>query len=522
MKTALLFRGRGEIIYMITLRGRSMFPLRRCLAGIGPNMHKAQTVIRTTLTSFAIAILAHSAASAESTSQPNIVIIFADDLGYGDVGCYGATKIATPNIDRLASQGMKFTDAHSAASLCSPSRYGLLTGRSPWRLHKKGNGYRLRSGDMTIAAFLKNSGYQSAAIGKWHLGYSKDWNKIPITGPLEVGFDYHFGVPQNHNDSTRAFIENHDLVGRKLGEDFRIVKGRDFPEGLAEPRVEDQVDKMLTEKAVEFIRRSAENRFFLYFTPCAPHTHVTPAAKFRGSSKAGLFGDHVQELDSHVGTILRTLDELSLTENTLVIFTSDNGSTPKDFKGTQGVKLNLNDDSGDIRTKFKTAKEDAKKLGHVTNGPWRDGKGYSYEGGHRIPFIARWPGQIAAGTSSKCTTTMTDLFATAADIIDQDLPSEAAEDSFSLLPVLLGKEQQIVGRESVFILGNGKDSAIAVCTGKWKLIVRYGSDKGRGNELYDLSEDPGELTNLVGEHPEIAKQLAAAFQQAEAAGRTRL
>gem|GEM_PF-2799388 len=203
------------------------------------------------------------------------------------------------------------------------------------------------------------------------------------------------------------------------------------------------------------------------------------------------------------------------------MFTSDNGSTPKDFKGTQGVRLNLNDDSGDIRTKFKTAKEDAKKLGHVTNGPWRDGKGYSYEGGHRIPFIARWPGQIAAGTSAKCTTTMTDLFATAADIVDQDLPSKAAEDSFSLLPVLQGKEERIVGRESVFILGNGKDSAVAVCTGKWKLIVRYGNDQDRGNELYDLSEDPGELKNLADEHPEIAKQLAASFQEAETAGRTR-
>ena len=277
----------------------------------------------------------------------------------------------------------------------------------------------------------------------------------------------------------------------------------------------------MTKKAVEFIRRNAENRFFLYFTPCAPHTHVTPVATFRGTSEAGLFGDHVQELDSHVGTILSTLDELRLTENTLVIFASDNGSTPKDFKGTNGVRLNLADDSGDIRRKFKTAKEDAKKLGHVTNGQWRDGKGYAYEGGHRIPFIARWPGRIAAGASSECTISMTDLFATAADIVDRDLPAEAAEDSFSLLPVLLGKEKQVAGRESVFILGNGKDSSVAVCTGKWKLIIRYGSDQDRGHELYDLSEDPGEIRNVTNEHPEIAKRLAAAFQKAEAAGRTR-
>lgn len=462
-----------------------------------------------------------SVTAGESASKPNIVVIFADDLGYGDLSCYGATKIATPNIDRLASQGMTFTDAHSAASLCSPSRYGLLTGRAPWRLHKKGNGYRLTPGQMTLAAFLKDAGYTSAAVGKWHLGYSNDWNKLPITGPLEVGFDYHFGVPQNHNDSSRAFIENHDLVGRKPGEEYRIVKGRDFPEGLATPRIEDQVDTTLTQKAVDFIRRSGEKPFFLYFTPCAPHTHVTPAAAFRGSSQAGLFGDHVQELDSHVGQILSTLDELKLSKNTLVIFTSDNGSTPKDFKGTQNVRLNLADDSGDIRTKFITAKADAKKLGHVTNGPWRDGKGYSYEGGHRIPFIARWPSRIEPGTLSACTMTMTDLFATAADIVEGSLPDEAAEDSFSLLPILLGKADQIADREAIFILGNGKDSAVAVCTGQWKLIVRYGNDKDQGNELYDLSKDPGELKNVAGEYPEVADQLAKAFAKAEAAGRTR-
>lgn len=480
-----------------------------------------QTAVRHAVMSVAISLCVHSAAQGETASHPNIVVIFADDLGYGDISCYGATKIATPNIDRLASEGMRFTDAHSAASLCSPSRYGLLTGQSPWRLHKKGNGYRLSPDRMTLASFLKGQGYTTAAIGKWHLGYSKDWNKPPITGPLEVGFDYHFGVPQNHNDSTRAFIENHDLVGRKPDEEFRIVKGQDFPEGLSQPRVEDQVDDTLTSKAVAFLRKNADNPFFLYFTPCAPHTHVTPAAEFRGASSAGLFGDHVQELDSHVGTILKTLDDLKLANNTLVIFTSDNGSTPKDFKGTQGVHLNLADDSGDIRIKFKTAKADAKKLGHVTNGPWRDGKGYAYEGGHRIPFIARWPGQIEADASSECTTNLTDLFATAADIVGDVLLVDAAEDSFSLLPVLLGKEAQIASRKSIFILGNGKDSAVAVCTGKWKLIVRYGVDQGRGHELYDLSKDPSELKDLANENPEIVQQLAADFQEAEAAGRTR-
>ena len=278
-------------------------------------------------------------------------------------------------------------------------------------------------------------------------------------------------MPSNHNDSTRVFIEDHDIFGRTPGAKYQVVNGQDLPVGVDHPRVEDQVDKTLTNKAVEFIRRNASNQFFLYFTPCAPHTHVTPDASFRGTSKAGLFGDHVQELDSHVGTILRTLDELDLADNTLVIFTSDNGSTPKDFKGTQGVQLNLADDSSDIRRRFKTAKADAKELGHVTNGPWRDGKGYAYEGGHRVPFIARWPGKIEPGTSSECTTNLTDLFATTAEIVNRKLPDDAAEDSFSLLPVLLGKEEQVLGRDSIFVLGNGKDSAVAVCGGKWLSLI---------------------------------------------------
>ncbi|WP_411847556.1 arylsulfatase [Roseibacillus persicicus] len=445
---------------------------------------------------------------------PNIVVILADDLGYGDLSCYGASRISTPNIDLLAKEGMKMSDAHSAASLCSPSRYGVLTGKAPWRLHKKGNGYRIASGQPTMASFLKEHGYVSAAIGKWHLGYSKDWNQLPITGPLEVGFDYHFGVPQNHNDSTRAFIENHDLVGRKPGEEFRIVKGQDFPDGLAEPRVDDQVDTTLTNKAVDFIRKNAGGPFFLYFTPCAPHTHVTPAEDFRGTSKAGLYGDHIQELDAHVGTLLRTLEDLELTEETIVIFTSDNGSTPKDFKGTHGVNLNLASEAGEVRKKFRTAKEDAKKMGHVTNGIWKDGKGHPYEGGHRVPFVVRWPGKIAAGSESDALLTLTDLFATAADVIDEELPENGAEDSFSVLPVFLGEGQP--ERSAIFIQGDGKDEAISVCAGQWKLIAR-----AEGSELYDLSQDPGESNNLLEEKPEVAARLRAALDEAESKGRTR-
>ena len=470
----------------------------------------------------ALACLLLAIGSTADAQQPNIVVIFADDLGIGDLSCFGATKISTPNIDGLAKEGMTLTEAHAAASLCSPSRYGLLTGRSPWRLHKKGNGYQLKPDRLNIASFLKKSGYKSAAIGKWHLGYSKDWNKQPITGPLEVGFDYHFGVPSNHNDSTRVYIEDHDIFGRSPGKKYKVVnKGKDLPEGVDQPRFEDQVDTMLTSKAVDFIRRNAANPFFLYFTPCAPHTHVTPKASFRGTSQAGLYGDHIQELDSHVGTILKTLDDLNIADNTLVIFTSDNGSTPKDFKGTQGVNLNLVDDSGDIRRLFKTAKRDAKKMGHVANGQWRDGKGHPYEGGHRVPFIARWPGQIAPNSKSDCTTNLTDLFATFGAIVDRELPQDAAEDSFSLLPILLGQADRVAHRDNVFILGNGKDTAVAVCGGKWKLVVWYGDAQQQGHELYDLSSDPGEQINLSKDYPEVVKHLADAYFAADAAGRTR-
>lgn len=464
----------------------------------------------------------HTTISAKSTDKrPNIVVILADDLGYGDVGCYGATKIRTPNIDRLALEGMMFTDAHTAASVCSPSRYGLMTGRSPWRLHQKGNGYKLEPGRTTLASLVKAEGYRSAAIGKWHLGYGPDWEKPLSPGPLEAGFDYHFGVPTNHNDQYRAFVENHNFVGLKPGESLRVVKGQVFPSGLAEPRIEDQVDTTLTAKAVGFIRDNADRPFFLYFTPCAPHTHVTPAGPFRGTSQAGLFGDHIQELDAHVGEILSTLDELQLTDQTFIIFTSDNGSTPKDFKGTQHVVLNLADESGDIREKFKSAKADAKAMGHVTNGPWHDGKGSPYEGGHRVPFIARWPGHIAAGSSSSHLLCLTDMLATMSDLLDAKLADDAGEDSLSILPILLGKQPDSSLRNVAFIQGDTKDNAIAVCSGSWKLIESRNSERQKVHQLYDLSKDQGETTDIAREHRALVRQLAAALDKARTDGRIR-
>lgn len=453
--------------------------------------------------------------------KPNIIIILADDLGYGDVGCYGATKIKTPNIDRLALEGRKFTDAHAPASVCSPSRYGLLSGRYPWRLHQKNNDYHLEQDRMNIASMLKTQGYRSAAIGKWHLGYSKDWNQLPITGPLEVGFDYHFGVPQNHNDSYRAFIENHDIVGRKPAEPFRIVKGSSFPEGLAQPRVEDLVSGTLVTKALHFIEENRERPFFLYFTSVIPHTHITPAEQFRGKSEAGLYGDYIQELDNHVGQIVAALERLKLSERTLVLFTSDNGAAPDDFKGTQNVMLNLASEAGGVREKFKTAKRDARALGHNANAPWHDGKGTPFEGGHRVPFIARWPGQVPAGTISDDTICFTDLLATIAGISEVTLPHSEGGDSFNILPALRGEALEEPIRKLTVLQGDMHDDALAVRSGPWKLIESKAAKGGQKHQLYDLVKDPGETKNLAAEQPEVVNELAAALAKVRDDGRSR-
>jgi arylsulfatase A-like enzyme len=451
---------------------------------------------------------------------PNIVVIMADDLGFGDVGCYGATKIATPHIDRLAREGMRFTDAHAPASVCSPSRYGLMTGRSPWRLQQRGNDYHLEPGRLTLASLLHAHGYRTAAIGKWHLGYSADWNSPPITGPLEAGFDEHFGVPQNHNDPFRVFIENHDLFGRRPGETYRPVPGG-LPEGIASPRVDDLVDTTLTAKAVDFIRRSARRPFFLYFTPCAPHTHVTPAEAFRGTSQCGLLGDHIQELDAHIGEIVATLAELGLTDDTLLFVTSDNGSSPRDFRGSRNAMLNLASEAGGVREKARSAKADARRMGHVTNGPWHDGKGTPYEGGHRVPFIARWPGRIAPGSVSDQPLCLTDLLATVAELLAATLPADAGEDSFSFLPILLGTPPTGPVRTHTFILGDAKNLTMAVRAGSWKLIESGTSRDRRVFELYDLSADPGETVDRAQDRPETVQELAAALEEARVAGRTR-
>jgi arylsulfatase A-like enzyme/lysophospholipase L1-like esterase len=462
-----------------------------------------------------------TSARAADAPRPNFVFILADDLGYGDLSCYGATKIKTPNLDRLAREGLRFTDAHTPGSVCSPTRYGLLTGRYAWRGRLKkgvvntGDPALIEPGRLTLPALLQAHGYRTALIGKWHLGFGSegqptDWNQPLRPGPLEAGFGYYFGIPVNHNDTLRCYVENHDIVGRKPGEPFRLVRGADYPAGLAEPRVDDLVDTALTARAVKFIGENRERPFFLLFAPCAPHTHVTPAGPFRGGSEAGLYGDYVQELDAHVGEILDTLRQHQLAERTLVVFSSDNGGQLKDIPGV-GWRLNLASEAGDLRARKATAKADARRLGHLTNGDWRGGKGDIYEGGHRVPMVVRWPGRIATNAISDALVCLTDWLSTTAALLDTNLPSSAGEDSVSFLPVILGPTNTQSARST--LVSQDNQGVYAFRDGPWKLVETAPHPAGTPPELYHLGEDPREQRNRAVELPEVVDRLQEALNR---------
>lgn len=287
------------------------------------------------------------------------------------------------------------------------------------------------------------------------------------------------------------------------------------PEGLAQPRVDDQVDTVLAGKAVRFIEGNHKSPFFLYYTPVSAHTYVVPAERFRGTSGAALYGDYVQELDAHVGEILDTLDRLKLTERTLVVLSSDNGGALKDF-GKAGWPLNLASEAGDVRRKYRTAKHDAQELGHLTNGALREGKGTAYEGGLRVPFIVRWPGRTPAATVSDQTVCLTDLLATTASILGVKLPEGAGEDSFDVLPALTNPDLKEPIRQTTVL--HGGNGVFAFRSGPWKLVEGTGR---KPHELYNLADDPGETKNLAAEQPDRVAKLAAALAKARSDSRTR-
>lgn len=477
--------------------------------------------------------------SAEPAEKPNIVLILADDLGYGDVGCYGASRVKTPNLDRMAEEGLRFTDGHSTSATCTPSRYSLLTGEYAWR--RQGTGILpgnaamiIEPGRPTLPGVLRQAGYTTGAVGKWHLGLGAgdlDWNGDIKPGPLEIGFDYAFLIPATGDRVPCVYVENHRVVGLDPGDPIRVSytdkignepTGRENPELLkvkpshghdativngisrigfmsggqsARWKDEDMADA-ITARAVKFIERSAERPFFLYFATHDIHVPRVPHPRFTGTSGCGVRGDVIQQLDWCVGEILTTLKRLNLDERTMVIFTSDNGPVVDDGYADGAVE-DLND--------------------HAPAGPLRGSKYTFYEGGTRVPFIARWPGQIKPGVS-EALVCQVDLLASCAALAGAQPPVGAGPDSVDVLPALLGESQ--TGREQL-VEHAGR---LALRRGMWKLVPGGGNrpaqakTAGKGPELYDLENDLGETANVAGDHPDQVKKLGAELNRIRAAG----
>ncbi len=466
-----------------------------------------------------------------AAEKPNIVVILADDLGYGDVKVFNpAGKISTPNLDALAGAGAMFTDAHSPSAVCSPTRYGLMTGRYAWRSKLKsgvlgGLSPRLiEPNRLTVAQFLKDNGYHTACIGKWHLGM--DWQLKPgkqvselsiepreqvfnveydrpiKNGPNSVGFDYYFGISASLDMVPYTFIENDKVTANPTEDrDLAMFVGKPARtrKGPAAPGFEaEDVLPKLRDKAVSYIaeRAGAKGPFFLYLPLTTPHTPVAPSKDWAGTSKLNAYADFVMETDAAVGAVLTALKKHGFEDNTLVIFTSDNGCSPQaDFPALL-------------------------KLGHNPNHVFRGNKADIYEGGHRVPFIVRWPGKVKAGTESKALAIHTDIFATCADAIGAKPPDAAAEDSVSLLPALgLGNGPVRKG-----LVVHSAQGFFGVREGNWKLCLCPGSggwsDPKPGKEpadapaiqLFDLTADIGERTNLQGKHPEVVERLTKQLQ----------
>jgi arylsulfatase A-like enzyme len=459
-------------------------------------------------------------------ARPNIVYILADDLGYGDLSCMNRqSAIRTDNLDRLAAEGMIFTDAHSGSAVCTPTRYGVLTGRYSWRsLLKKGvtwgdSPHLIEPDRMTVASMLKPYGYHSACIGKWHLGW--DWamkadnpKEIDFTqpiqhGPTTNGFDYSFCIPASLDIPPYVYVENDRVTALPN----RIVEGKEgkrlMREGLTGADFKHlEVLPRLTEKAVTYLdeRGRQDAPFFLYFPMPAPHTPILPTKEFQGKSGTNAYGDFLLQIDWAVGQIMTALQRNGCKDNTLVIFTSDNGPSPN------------------------AGFEELAALGHHPSDIFRGHKADIFEGGHRIPFIARWPGRVKAGSTCRDTTCLTDLMATAADINGITLPDNAGEDSVSMLANLLDTATGPVRQATVHHSVNG---SFSIRQGRWKLLLCPGSGgwsppKPNSNEakqlppvqLYDLSTDISETTNVQHKRPDVVKRMTDLLQQYVDRGRS--
>lgn len=478
-----------------------------------------------TVLSFALTGTAHSA---ENPRKPNVVVILADDLGWGSLGCYGApvSMIRTPNIDRLAREGRRFTDASSTASVCTPSRYSLLTGSYCWRTQLKRDALStfapllIRPGRLTLASMLHELGYRTAAIGKWHLGYGTaartDYTQTLRPGPLEVGFDDHFGVPSNHGDVTGVYVDNDHVLGLMStvlapsgAANYRGNKyiGLDAPH-----RVDQEVMTVLTARATEWLERQDASRpFFLFYAPVAIHEPVTPSSKTAGTSGIGLLGDWIHELDQSVGQVLEVLDRRGMADDTLVVFTSDHGGV---YEPTQ-----------------KRPETDAINAGFKPNGPFRGGKLSVWQGGFQVPLVVRWPGHVPSGSTSHEMTSLVDVLATVASLVGFRLPppASAAEDSYDMSADWLGQKHTPIRSD---MITHSCDGNFVLRQGPWKYIEGKPAPgtperivKIRKKEfvraLYNLADDVHEEHNLLAEHPDIADRLQAQLDAERDRGFTR-
>lgn len=506
----------------------------------------ANLLTRRALLGSSLSLAAALRARAATPRRPNIVYVYADDLGYGDVSCYGATRVKTPNIDRAAASGVRFTHAHSTSATCTPSRYSLLTGEYAWR--KPGTGVLpgdarliIEPGRFTLPAMLKQAGYRTGVVGKWHLGLGNgniDWNREIAPGPLEIGFDESFIMPATGDRVPNVFVEGrrvvnldpadpivvnyeHNLPGQPTGaanpellrmrhshgHDNSIVNGIGrigyMSGGKRALWVDEDMADTFTGQAVRFIERNQAAPFFLYFATHDIHVPRVPNKRFVGATGMGPRGDAIAEFDWTVGQMLDTLDRLKLTSNTLFIVTSDNGPVVDDGYQDQAVE----------------------KLGdHRPAGPLRGGKYSAYDGGTRVPFITRWPGEVKPGVSH-APVSQIDLLASLASLTGQALPATAGPDSFNLLPALLGQPKK--GRPHIVEHAN----ALSLIVGGWKVIQpRNGQKRNQtGNELgndpqpqlFNLRSDLGEQKNLAAEHPEKVREMLAFLEKISREGRSR-